>query len=353
MITVEKLSYDFPQKELYHKVSFTINENDNYKVLTIQNPWDSMRILQRYVLVNRNCELPEDLPAGTLVRTPVEKIVAFASPHCGILNELGVIEKIAGVCESQYIDIDYIKENIASGKIPDLGMATAPDIERLIEVGPEVIMASPFQNSSYGKTEKLGIPIIECADYMENTPLGRAEWIKFYACFFELEEKGDSIFNDTKNKYNSLIEQLSYENYKPKVLTERKTGNVWYVPGGNSYMTNLYKDAGADLDWLDNEMSGSVPLSFEEVFDKAQNADIWLIKYYSNSSLSYEELNSDFHLYSEFKAFKEKNIYVCNTAEKPYYEELPLHPDRVLKDLIMIFHPEIELNDSLRFFQKM
>ena len=118
-------------------------------------------------------------------------------------------------------------------------------------------------------------------------------------------------------------------------------------------MTNLYKDAGADLDWVDNEMSGSVPLSFEEVFDKAQNADIWLIKYYSNSSLSYEELNSDFHLYSEFKAFKEKNIYVCNTAEKPDYEELPLHPTRMIKDRIMIFQTEMEVNDSLRFFQKM
>ncbi|MEG2945405.1 MAG: ABC transporter substrate-binding protein [Bacteroidales bacterium] len=339
--------------EIKYARGFEVKKTDDYTQVIIRDPWDTTRYLQKYVLVAKEKTVPEHLPEGTLIRTPIERVVAYASPHCGVLNELGRIKTITGVCESRYIDIPYIRESVNKGSIPDLGEASAPDVERLIELQPEVIMTSPFQHVSYGRVSKTGIPLIECADYMEATPLGRAEWIRFHGLFHDSERLSDSLFNITEQRYNELKARVANTTERPTMFAERKSGQAWFIPGGNSYMANFYRDAGADYLWSDNGSAGSISLSFEEVFDKAQAADYWLLKHNGAQTLTYAQLKQDYRLYGEFEAYKNRNIYVCNSGKVPFYEEMPLHPDRVLADLVWIFHPELMEGFSPRYFKKM
>lgn len=340
--------------EIKYARGFDVKKTAEYTQIIIRNPWDTTRYLQKYTLVPKNQELPTQLPTGTLIRTPIENVVTYGAIHCGVLNELNKIETVKGVCESQYIDLPYIREAVQKGLIPDLGEASAPDVEQIIEIQPEIIMTSPFQHISYGAVAKTGIPLLECADYMEATPLGRAEWIRLHGLFFDKEQLADSLFQATETRYNELKNKVfTHTTQRPTMFAEQKTGPAWFVPGGNSYMANFYKDAGSAYIWSENPSTGSISLSFEEVFDKAQNANYWLIKYHSSQDLTYTQLKQEYRLYSEFDAFKNRNIYICNSGKVPFYEEMPLHPDRLLADLVWIFHPELMSDFTPRYFQKM
>lgn len=165
----------------------TVDSCEHYVWVKVRNPWDTAKILHSYVLVARDSCLPASLPEGTVVRTPLSKALVYSSVHCSLLMELGALHRIGGVCDLQYINIPAIRERCASGQMTDAGNSVNPDIERIIEMRPDAILLSPFENNGgYGRIEKLGIPIIECADYMESSPLGRAEWMRFFGLLFEI-----------------------------------------------------------------------------------------------------------------------------------------------------------------------
>ena len=333
----EALSSD----SIQYAQGFTVQRFDTYTMVEVRDPWDSTRLLQRYLLVDRTKSVPGGLPKGTIVKVPVKDIVVYTSVHAAIIDQLHEINKVIGVCEPRYMDTPAIQEGIQAGRIADLGEATSPNIEKMIEIGVELVIASPFQNSSYGPVEKIGIPIIEGADYMEAFPLGRTEWIRFYGLLFGKEEMADSIFKETEQAYLSLKDLTANIDNRPTVLSEKKFGSSWYVPSGDSYMAHLIEDAGADYMFKDLPGAGSTPLAFETVFDKAIHADIWLVKYNQSSEMTYNDLRSEYTPYENFDAFKKKRIYTCNTGAVPYYEEFPIHPEYLLKDLIWIFHPEL------------
>ncbi len=337
-----------------HARYFTIEKAPDYTEVAVLNPWSNERkVLQKYILVEKGKHLPSPLPEGTVIHTPLERVISFSSVQCGVLAELQQVNTIAGVCEPEYIQkIPAIKEGIEKGTITDLGLAANPNVEKIMLIEPEVILASPLKESGYGHLEKIGLPVLECVDYMEKTPLGRAEWVRFYALFFDQETLADSIFNATSDAYNSLKAKASKVEKRPSVLTETKYGPIWYVPGGQSYAALLLKDAGAAYCWENDSTSGSLSLSFETVLDKAEHADFWLIKHFGEHDMTYKKLKSEYEPYSYFDAFRKRHIYACNTAQAPYYEELPLHPDRVLKDLIRIFHPELLPDHHLRYYKK-
>lgn len=169
--------------QVYYATGYTVNRTSDYTEIKIRDPWDTTRYLQRYVLVGKDKALPVRLPEGILIRTPLQRVVVATSVHCGVLELLGVRDLLVGVCESRYIDLDFVKQGVANGKIVDIGEAGAPDVERLIELAPDAMITSPLSNAPYGRVEKTGIPQIKCVDYMEPTPLGRAEWIRFQALF--------------------------------------------------------------------------------------------------------------------------------------------------------------------------
>ena len=339
---------------LRYAENLSLSATEDYTIARLRNPWDTTRILHTYVLVDKEKSLPADLPEGTLVRTPLSKAVVYSSVHCGLLNQIGALKSIGGVCDLKYIKLQEVQDGCRTGSIADVGNGMNPDIEKIIDLHPDAIMLSPFENSGgYGRVEKLNIPIIECADYMETSALGRAEWMRFYGLLFGEAQKADSLFAEVEKNYNELKALVAPLSYAPSVISELKNGSAWYVPGGKSTSARIYADAGANYVFADDEHSGSVPLTFETVFDKGQNADFWLIKYNQAIDKTYKELEQDYAPYTGFRAFKERNIYGCNTGKVDFYEDSPFHPDRLLKDLIKIFHPTLLEGYELKYFTKL
>lgn len=170
---------------LRYAENLSLSATEDYTIARLRNPWDTTRILHTYVLVDKEKSLPADLPEGTLVRTPLSKAVVYSSVHCGLLNQIGALKSIGGVCDLKYIKLQEVQDGCRTGSIADVGNGMNPDIEKIIDLHPDAIMLSPFENSGgYGRVEKLNIPIIECADYMETSALGRAEWMRFYGLLF-------------------------------------------------------------------------------------------------------------------------------------------------------------------------
>jgi len=332
---------------------FQIETHESYTLATVRNPWNNRLVLQRYILVSKSDTLPMNLPDGILIRTPLSRTVSYGSVQCGFFAEFDALHTLVGVCEPQYINIPYVQEKIKNGQIVNLGQAVNPDLEKIILIEPEALFTAPIENLGYGQTAKLGIPFIECVDYMEPTPLGRTEWIRFLALFFEKREIADSLFKETVERYNELVELSANIDKRPTVFAETLYSGIWYQPGGNSYIAQLFREAGADYLWKEDTNTGSIGLNFESVLEKAEKADFWLIKYNSIHDLTYKKLVQEYSNYSLFDAYKKRNIYVCNMGKVPYYEELPIHPDLLLKDMVRIFHPELLPEHQLRYYKKM
>lgn len=323
----------------------------NYAKVELRNPWDTLKTLHTYILTDRNNAKNSNLPEGTMVRTPLENAIVYSSVHNSLIAEIGGIESIAGVCDIQYIKHPQIKAMYEKGVITDCGSSMSPDIEKIIDLNADAVLLSPFENSGgYGRIESIGVPIIECADYMETSPLGRAEWMKFYGLLTGREQEADSLFRSVENEYLSLKQIAKDVTNRPTVISELKYSSAWYVPGGKSTTAKMIDNAGADYIFSYTTESGSVPMSFETVLDKGQKADFWLIKYNQKQDKTYSELKKDYSPYTNFDAWKNKRIFGCNTSYVNFYEETPFHPEALLRDLIIIFHPEIMKDEKTRYF---
>lgn len=313
-----------------------------------------------------------------IVRTPISSSVVFTSPHCQLFYELGCKNAIRGVCDSKYILIEDIQKRLGliasassesgsgkssassesnSGKsslpIVDCGSGMQPDVEKIIALHPEALIISPFENSGgFGKLDNLNIPIIEAADYMENSPLGRAEWIKFYGLLFETDT-ADSLFAAIEKEYLALKAQAAKLPKGLSVLTERKMGSVWYSPGGKSTMGILLKDANAGYIFADDEHSGSLSLSPEQVIARGGEVDVWAFKYFGGQPLSRAALLQEYDGYKALRAFLTGNIYECNTDRIPYFETVSFHPEIQLREFILLSHPQAKGFGTLRFYRKM
>ena len=339
---------------LKYAENLTLIQGNGYTEARLRNPWDTTSILRTYILIDKDSQVPDHLPTGTIVRTPLQKALVYTATHCNLIHELGAVESIGGICEIQYIKVPEIIKGCKNGTIVNAGEGTNPDIEKIIDLHPDALLLSPYENSGgHGQVEKLKIPIIECADYMETSALGSAEWIRFYGLLFGRAALADSIFASVEKNYNELKALAASQPVKPRLMCELKSGSAWYVSGGQSTTGKIYADAGSDYVFASYPNAGGIPLSFETVFDKAQDADIWLMKYNHPTDKTYESLREDYAPYANFKAYKEKNIYHCNTAHQPYYEDFPFHPDKVLKDLIKIFHPTLFPEYELKYFHKL
>ena len=398
-----------------------------YAEVNVANPWKAGTLLHRYILIPKGEEgdktvamLARRRSTGArcttdTVRTPVERSAVFIAPHCQLMYELGCQQAIRGVCDLNYINIPDVKKRAASaGKassgnassgnassgnasagnasaqnsIVDCGSSMAPDIERIIALKPEAILVSPFENSGgYGKLDKLHIPIIEAADYMESSPLGRAEWMKFYGMLFgkdknisttvagkalttvagkalttvagkaseatlpaSCELKADSLFAKIEKEYLKLKAEAGKLPKGLSILTERKTGNVWYVPGGQSTIGILLKDANARYIFSDDKHSGSLPMSPEQILAKGSQVDVWAFKYFGGAPLSQVQLLQEYDGYKALAAFNRGNIYQVDTSTVPYFELTNFHPELLLREFIILAHGE--RFGKLKFYKK-
>ncbi|MBR5086109.1 MAG: ABC transporter substrate-binding protein [Muribaculaceae bacterium] len=329
----------------------SITHDNGFTKVEITNPWDTTKILHTYILVPSSQKLPKHLPKGTVVRTPVKKVLVYSSVHSSVLRELQSGNTVKGVCDAQYFNDSIIDKGIKDGSITDCGNSMQPSVEKVIEMKPDAILLSPYQDATYGQIAKLNIPIVECADYMEYTPLGRAEWIKFYGELVCQPELAEQIYNKVVEEYNKVKKSVADKKLKrPLVLTENVISGIWNVPGGQSYMAQFIKDAGGDYPWKDDKNTGSLTLDFNQVLAKAQTADYWLIK--SPNMHTFGALKASYSLNDKFKAYKTGNVYICDTNTSHFFDRFPFHPEELLKEYFKIFHPEVETDYQLQFFHQ-
>ena len=316
----------------------TMEQGNGYTLVTVANPWKG-GVLHRYVLVPRDAELPDNLPEGTIVRTPVKRALVYSSVHTSLLRELGAIDAVQGIVDRQYFVDSLLLADVDAGQVADCGNSMNPTVEKVIDMQPDAILLSPYQDASYGQITQLDIPIIECADYLEYDPLGRAEWMKFYGLLVGQRERADSLYDAVVNAYDEVKQVAAKAASRPTVVTEMVISGVWSVPGGQSYMARIIRDAGGDYLWADNDNTGSLSLDFNQVLARAQQADYWFLKWTNINSLN--DLQGAYELNKEMEAFKNKRVYVCDTEKSRFFDRVPFHPDLLLREFAAIMHPEL------------
>lgn len=330
-----------------------IDRREGYVEVTVMDPWKKGRVLHNYLLVERDKELPENLPEGTVVRTPLRSVLVYSDVYAGAIAELGCISSVTSVCDAEYFKTPEVVAGLADGSVTDCGSSMSPSVERIVSVAPEAIILSPFENGGYGALENMGIPIIEMADYMEPSPLERARWIEFVGLLYGKDKEASAIYRQTERDYEELRRLAIGAGGKcPTVISETVTGGVWYVPGGRSYKARLFLDAGADYPWRDDVSSGSLALDFSRVLDKAQNADIWLVTTYGYE-LTKKTMLGLYPHNDRFKAFSNHGVYYFDSKKSTLFEETPFHPERLLKEYLKLFHPQLLPDYQLRYYRPM
>lgn len=336
----------------------TIVKHDGYTTAELSNPWRKDGVLHRYVLVSRkdSARMASKVSAmdGTVVYTPVGRGVMFSAPHCYLMGEIGAADAVSGVCDLNYINLPYLHKAVSEGRVADCGNGMSPSVERIVSVSPDALFVTPFEGVNYGQLANIGVPLVECADYMETSALGRAEWMKFYGMLVGRENEADSLFAVVKRNYADYKDRAMKSALRPRVITERVVGGVWYCPGGESSMGQLLRDAGVDYVFADDKHSGSLTLSPETVIEKAATADWWLFVNSGAGNLDRNGLLTEYEGYKMIKAYREGHVLECvPSISNPYFEQISFRPDFLLADFISWFHPELHILPSAHYYKLM
>ena len=330
-----------------------VEQREGCRVVYIDNPWMQGKGLHTYVLVPYDAPLPDDLPGGTIVRTPLRRSVVFTSVHCALIDQLQATAQVAGVADLKYIKVPFVQEGVQSGRIADCGDGMSPVVEKIIDTEADALLLSPFENAGgYGQMEDINIPIVECAEYMEMSPLARAEWMRFYGMLYGKEKEAEQLFAQVETNYTALKQQAATVADRPSVLVDKMAGSVWYVPGGRSTIGQMLSDANADYPWADDTHSGSLQLAIETVLERAGESDFWLLRYDSPTPLTMLQLLSEKDGYRMVRSVENERVYGCNVTTSMFYEETPFRPDLLLQDLIKILHPDIPNLPEPRYYHK-
>lgn len=356
--TSKKAINNFQDNEISLKYAegFRVSDFGTYKLLEIKNPWPKSKKTYKYALVsdNQNVDLDKN-DFEAVLSIPIKKIVVTSTTHIPSLELLDVEESLVGFPGIDYISSEKTRNRIDNDEIRDLGKNEGINTEVLLELSPDVVIGFGIDgnNKTFETIKKSNIPVIYDGDWVESSPLAKAEWIKLFGFLFDKEKQAHSIFNAIETDYNEAKKLASEVKHQPSILSGAMYNDVWYLPNGSSTEAQLLKDANTNYLFKDTQGTGSLALNFETVFSKAKNADIWLSP--SNYESTEALINSNEH-YTMFKAFQNKNIYsFTNTTGKTggvlYYELGMTRPDLVLKDLIKICHPELLENYQPYFFK--
>lgn len=325
-----------------------IERADSFVWVTVAHPWRPDEVLQSYVLVPKSAPLPSCKPQGRIVRTPLKRSIMHNAVHAYLTTLLSVDSCVVGVCDTPYLQSQALKSRLSSSLWADAGSSVQSNIERYMALGADAVFVAPLEDVGFGALAHMNIPMVVCADYMESTPLGRAEWMKFFGLLFDCEVQSDSLFKAVESSYLHLQSQTQSVSARPRVLLDLPMGANWYVPGGKSYVAQMFHDAGADYVFAHGETSGSVAYALEHVVNQGRDADFWLVKYAQPMPLTYSQLADENKLYTTFRAWREKRVFACNTLHSDYYEAVPFQPHLLLRDLVQLFHNQ-ENSDSVSF----
>lgn len=342
--------------------NISITKCDGYWQVRLDNPWQKGTVLHNYTLISHEDSAKmskANIPSGsTVVYIPLRRSVVMNTAHASLIHMLdngsnNLVERIAGVADAKYMQLPYIHEGMAKGRIADCGNSMSPDYERIVDIGADAVLLSPFENSGgYGKLETLGIPIIECAEYMETSALGRAEWMLFYGLLFGGYEECVSLFDSICSEYSNWKAIATKSGPGLSMLTEKLTSGTWYIAGGKSTVSQLITDAGGSYCWSSDNHSGSIPMSFERVLDESGDADVWIFNS-TTPDMSYDKLYSEYHGYSQLKSFRNHNVWCVNSLKVPYFEEVSFRPDLLLRDYVIMLHPYAKDLGTTRYFKKL
>lgn len=341
-----------------HAKGFSIEMHEGYKELSVRDPWNKGQIFQKYYLIPRGTKDKLNFPAdGQIVEVPVRSIAALSSTQIGILNFLGVIDSVVAVSLPDRVFNEHLSNKIASEEVVGVGHNTSLDFERIVDLSPDLVMVAGFMKVSNDETKliKAGLPVAFNIEWMESSPLARAEWSKFIAAFFNLEHKADELFTELENRYSKVKTEISHINEKPDVISGYHYKGVWYMPGGQSYLAQLLRDAKGEYCWFSDSTQGSIPLSFEVVLEKQSDSKIWFGPAHCQSLKEMKDLDERYTL---FKAYKDGQVYsVTNRTDEKgandYYESGVINPDLLLKDVAKVLHPELFPGHNLYFYKKL
>jgi len=338
---------------------FRIENKTGYTEITVINPWQgASNVNQVYYLVKRGSALPEGVDSGNIIFVPIEKIVCLSTTHIAMISALDEINSISGVSGSGFIFSQQVVEHIKKGVVPDVGYEANLNKELIISISPDLIMMYGIgsESASYiGKLNELGIKVIFNADYLENNPLGKAEWIKVFGALYCKESMADSIFNDEVSEYNEIKNRINEDLlYRPKVMLGLPFKETWYISPGNSYISRLISDAGGDYLWKDTDSEISMPYGIENVYMRALSADYWLN---TGTATSNDEINFIDPRLGELPCYKKENLFnnnkrVNESGGNDYWETGTIHPHLILKDIASILHPELFPDNDLFFYHR-
>ena len=345
---------------------------DGMTLVRIQNPWQTERVMMQYLLIpdsvsatladEKVSEIEERYGRMQTLNTPVPRQTVTAACYADLFTQLGAEEYIGVMCDAEYVHNETILEALANGTIADGGSSMAPNPEVILSAHSEAIWLTPYEAGSQSLISAVlpQLPVICCADYQENTPLGRAEWMRFFGRLVNRGALADTLFNRVVAQMERLRMPLANDTIttgddddgqRPMLLCDIPYGATWYVPGGRSTMSWLYQDAGFRYPWAADVHGGSLALSIEAVFERAREADSWIFKYYDTASdWTLANLLSQNRIFSQIKAAQTGAVYGCNTAHSDYFEVTPFRPDLMLAEMRHICRGE---DDSLRFFSRL
>ncbi len=344
-------------EELKHAKGFSISHFEGYKTVTITNPWPGAEEEFTYLLSEKGTKAPTSREYDAIIELPITSIVVTSTTHIPSLEMLDVSSALVGFPNLNYISSEATRKRIDAGAIKELGKNEAINTEVLIDLNPDVVVTFAVDggNKTVDAIEKTGIPVLYNADWTETTPLGKAEWIKFFGVLFGKEKRADSIFNEIESNYLAAKELAGSAVEKPTVLSGAMYQDVWYLPQGDSWAAQLIEDAHGEYLWHDSEGTGSISLNLEAVLEKAQHADYWIGP---GQFTGLQQMLEKHSVYAEFEAFQQKKVYSFTTNKGAtggvlYYELAPNRPDLVLQDMIKILHPNLLPEYEFYFFNKL
>ena len=335
--------------ELYHYKGFTI--------MKVTKPWPEATAGFTYILKEKDGLIPDSLKPFPIISIPVQSIVVTSTTHIPALEMLGVQNTLIGFPSTNFISSSKTRKRIDAGKVREVGVNESLNTEVLIDMKPDAIVSFGINNnnSTIDNLKKSGLNVLINGDWTEQSPLGKAEWIKFFGALYNLDAKANFLFNSIENNYNNALALAKKTTVKPTVLSGAMYQDQWYVPQGQSWVSLFLKDAKANYLWKESKGFGSLRLPFEKVFEKGQNAQFWIAPGDFSSLKQMSENNTH---YIEFESFKNKKVYSYAVNKGPkggivYFELASARPDLVLKDLIKIIHPELLPNYIPFFFKKL
>ncbi len=337
-----------------HARGLQISDFGGYSIVTIIDPWPNAANQYRYILRKTGALVPDSLNLP-IIDVPVKRIVVTSTTHIPSLEMLGVENTLVGFPNLSYISSGNVRKMIGKGKIAELGVNQMLNTEVAIDLQPDVVVGFGIDDDNPGlrQLEKSGIKVMLNGDWNEQTPLGKAEWIKFFGALYGLEARADSIFNKIEENYNAIKKMANAASTKPTVLIGGMFETRWNVPRGDSWGAIFIRDAGGRYLWADSRGTGSLSLPLEAVMEKAAAADAWIGPGQYSGLVEMDRANPH---YREFAAFKNRNVFMFRkgpTGGILYYEMAPNRPDMVLQDMVHILHPELLPGYKPYFFERL